>query len=144
VTKDRLPNLTGFAGPGHKRHAFYGAVSACGIKTGSAPLPMLNHTDPYHGGDVSCARCKKMLERILCGVTPDHLHDALGKPPAKPRSNPTVCGGCGRVKGRCACPKSVARTIDEILHDVAASKRRKKGTARVYEMYGANLELSLA
>lgn len=75
----RLPDLVGFIGPGHKRHAFYRVVDpdwqtqllpACGTNVGDR---MINHTDPYGKYPVGCARCSKIVERVQCGSTPPHL-----------------------------------------------------------------------
>jgi hypothetical protein len=79
MVRSRLPQLTGFIGPGHKRHALYRTPDAQEVPACNAPTEgkLVNHVEAYLEERVNCARCKRMLERIRNGVTPDHLRGAL-------------------------------------------------------------------
>lgn len=83
MIRRRVPVLVGFLGPGHKRHAFYLVkrpghtvhVPACNRSTDGV---IINHTEPFDGEKfrndaIGCAGCKRMMERVTNGVTPDHL-----------------------------------------------------------------------
>lgn len=72
--RKRTPTETAFIGPGHKRHAFFGVTPACNTSTA---YQFVNHCERYVHEDVTCARCRNMIERIKNGYTPDHLEAAL-------------------------------------------------------------------
>jgi hypothetical protein len=76
LQRKRTPTLTGFIGPGRKRHALFGGrVSACNTPVGDA---FINHTQAFRPDDVTCARCRTMIERVKCGTTPAHLEAIIG------------------------------------------------------------------
>lgn len=72
----RLYVFSAFIGPGHKRHAFY-AIGEKRIPACNAPTAgkIINHEErnQHRLADVDCAACKRVMERVTSGSTPDHL-----------------------------------------------------------------------